>query len=367
MSHSVLTPPPVADSAQDLALAAALGGLLPSQAPLALKPYQLSSPCLAWEHWPVLLLEFARSRGLQPAELQEAAGLGSAATAPALLSPQQLLRLMAVVQQELASADTAFVLGQLSLPGHYGLPSHALSQAENLDQALQLLVAHAGRLSPLLTPRLLRHGDEIILLWTEACGVSAAQRGFVVDLQMSAVTAMCQWLGGERLPWRYSFNRTQPRDLSQHAVFLGPDLQFDCQVDAMRLPAAYLGKTWPRGVPGSMAAQALAQGAEPAARARGLLAALYDYLLPRYREAPSLDEAAAFFGVSSATFKRHLAQHGTHYQAQVDQVRTHVALYLLLLQGRSNEGVALQLGFHDRSNFRRSFKRWTGLVPSLLA
>lgn len=348
-------------SGPDQALAAALLGLCPPVGEVQ-TPYQIGSRCLAWEHWPVLLLEFARSRGLDPAALQREADLSAGAT----ISPQQLLSLLGQIQQALAAADTPFVLGQLSLPGHYGLPSHALAQAASLDQALQLLVTHAGRLSPLLTPRLLRHGDELILLWTEACGVPAAQRGFVVDMQMSAVTAMCQWLGGERLPWSYSFNRTRPRDLSQHAVFLGPQLQFDCQVDAMRLPLALAGKTWPRGVQLSMAAQALAQGAEPASRGRGLLAALYEYLLPRFREPPTLDQAAARFGVSPATLKRHLALHGTHYQAQVDQVRTHVALYLLLLQGRSNEVVATQMGFHDRSNFRRSFKRWTGLVPSLL-
>lgn len=348
---------------QDEALAAALLGLCPPVVAAPAPPYQLGSRCLAWEHWPVLLLEFARSRGQDPAALQREAGLA----ANAQISPQQMLCLLGRIQQALQSADTPFVLGSLSLPGHYGLPSHALAQATSLGEALQLLVAHAGRLSPLLTPRLLRHGDELILLWTEACGVPAAQRGFVVDMQMSAVTAMCQWLGAERLPWRYSFNRTRPRDLSQHAVFLGPQLQFDCQVDAMRLPLGLGSKTWPRGVQMSMAAQALAQGAEPASRGRGLLAALYEYLLPRYQAPPTLDQAAAHFGVSPATLKRHLAQHGTHYQAQIDQVRTHVALYLLLLQGRSNEGVATQLGFHDRSNFRRSFKRWTGLVPSLLA
>ncbi len=348
---------------QNQALASALLSLCPTLGANQTAPYQLGTRCLAWAHWPVLLLEFARSRGLDPATVQREAGL-SAATQ---ISPQQLLALLGAVQQQLQSADTPFVLGQLSLPGHYGLPSHALAQACNLGHALQLLVSHAGHLSPLLTPRLLEHGDELILLWTEACGVPAAQRGFVVDMQMSAVAAMCQWLGGERLPWRYSFNRTRPRELSQHAVFLGQDLQFDCQVDAMRLPLILATKAWPRGVPGSMAEQALAQGAEPASQARGLLAALYDHLLPRYRDAPSLDQAAGAFGVSSATLKRHLAQHGTHYQAQVDQVRTHVALYLLLLQGRNNEVVASQLGFHDSSNFRRSFKRWTGLVPSLLA
>jgi AraC-like DNA-binding protein len=28
--------------------------------------------------------------------------------------------------------------------------------------------------------------------------------------------------------------------------------------------------------------------------------------------------------------------------------------------------VARHLGFHDSANFRRSFKRWTGVTPSLL-
>jgi len=324
--------------------------------------YEIGSRCLPWEHQAALVLEFARSRELDVKALLTAAELQPAA----LLSPQQLLRLLAELQRQLPGADTPFVLGQLSLPGQSGLPSHALLQAGSLAQALHLLVDYAGRLSPLLTPRLLMHSEELILMWTEACGVGAAQRSFIIDMQMSALSAMCQWLGGKRLPWRYSFNRTRPRDLSQHAVFLGHELQFDCQVDAMRLPAACLNRAWPRGSSANLAAQALAQGADPAASARGLLAALYDLLLPRYREPPSLEAAAQMFGISSATLKRRLAQHGTHYQAQIDQVRTHVAIYLMQLQGRSHEAVAAELGFHDRSNFRRSFKRWTGMTPGLL-
>lgn len=346
----------------DLMQSALTGMCPPAGAPV----YQQGTRLIHWEHQIALVLEFARSRELPGAELLRDAGM----QITSLASPQQLLALLAALQRQLASSDTPFVLGQLSLPGHYGLPSHSLLQAANLGQALQTLVDHAARLSPLLTPRLLRHGDEVILLWTEACGVGAVQRSFVVDMHMCAVSAMCQWLGGVPLPWRYSFNRTRPRDLSQHSVFLGAALQFDCQIDAMRLPAALLDRPWPRGGAAgmsNMAAQALAQGADATSRSRGLLAALYDYLLPKFREAPTLEQAADAFGVSSATLKRHLALHGTHYQAQLDQVRTHVALYLLLLQGRSNEVVAAELGFHDRSNFRRSFKRWTGLTPGSLS
>lgn len=321
--------------------------------------YQLGTRCLPWDQQASLVLEFARSRGVEPSALLEAAEIAPAAA----ISPRELLALLAALQRRLPDADTPFVLGQLSLPGHCGLPSHALAQTGDLRAALRLLCAHAARLSPLLTPRLIERPDEVILVWTDACGLGAAQRGFVVDMQMSAVTALCRWRGGQVLPWRYSFNRTRPRDLAQHVVFLGGDLRFGCQFDAMRLPLS-APMRWPPSH--GMAAAALASGADPASGARGLLAALYDWLLPRHREAPPLDAAAAAFGVSAATLKRHLAAHGTHYQAELDQVRGHVALYLMLLEGRGSDAVAAALGFQDRSNFRRSFKRWTGLLPSLL-
>lgn len=332
-------------------------------APFGGPRFELDSPCLPWEQHAVGILELARSRDLPPEDLLRRAGLARRA----LLSPQQLLSLMDALQQALPAGDTPFLLGQLSLPGHAGLASHALLQAGTLGEALSILCLYAGRLSPLLTPRLLHHGDEVLLLWTDACGLKPSQRSFVVDLHMSAVKSLCQWQGGGALPWRFCFNRTRPRDLSQHVVHLGADLSFGCQIDAMRLPAACLTQGWLRSTSPNLALRALQEGADPRAEGRGLLAALHDWLLPRYREAPSLEQAAQAFGLSPATLKRRLAHHGTHYQAQWDQARSHVALYLLLLQGRSSEAIASELGFHDRSSFRRSFKRWTGQTPGAAA
>ena len=40
--------------------------------------------------------------------------------------------------------------------------------------------------------------------------------------------------------------------------------------------------------------------------------------------------------------------------------------YLYRVKGYSNEEVAAYLQFNDSTNFRRSFKRWTGLSPSAL-
>jgi AraC-like DNA-binding protein len=41
-------------------------------------------------------------------------------------------------------------------------------------------------------------------------------------------------------------------------------------------------------------------------------------------------------------------------------------LYLFQTRRADNDEVARHLGFHDATNFRRSFKRWTGQTPGLL-
>ena len=121
--------------------------------------YELDQPCLAATDHAVLLAEFARSRGLALPPLA-----GS-------ISPRRLLELLAPLQAQ-GGPDAAFVIGRHWLPGHYGLASQALQEAPDLVEALRLLCAHAGRLTPLLTPRLLLDGErELVLVWTEACGL----------------------------------------------------------------------------------------------------------------------------------------------------------------------------------------------------
>lgn len=335
-------------------LQAQLDALLPQGlggSAACLPPYEIDTACLPVADHAALLAEFARHRGIDLPWPE-----------PALISPRELIALLAPLRE--AGADSAFALGQLLLPGHYGLASQALQQAGGLVETLQLLCRHAGRLTPLLTPRLLVDERELILVWTDACGLPAGLRGFVVDLHMSAVASLCAWRAGRRLPWRFSFNRTAPRDRAQHAVHLGPELHFGCQVDAMRLPHADAEGHWPAS-PG-LAATALARQADPQALRRGLLAALGDRLLRQLAEPPGLEPLAAEFGHSPATFKRRLARHGTHYQAEVDRMRALVALYLLGPRGQGRDAVAQALGYFDGANFRRSFKRWTGIAPGAL-
>ena len=327
--------------------------------------YQSATRFIPARHQAALLLEYAHSRELDADAVLRGTHLfeRDMLSPETLISPADYLRLLGNVQTGLKAPDTSFMLGQLLLPGHYGNLSHALLHACSLRQAITILISYQASLSPLLAPQLAIHGDNAVLYWTDSC-VTPALRGFVVEMMMAAVAGMSRWLTGERLPWQFRFNRTQPPHIEQYAVHLGTALRFHDYLDAMSLPAALLDRPWPRG--SAMAVSAALAGVPECDKGRSLLANLYAYLSEHVRQAPSLEQTSSAFAVSPATFKRHLAAHGTHFQAELDLVRAHTTLQLIDTHGYSNEQIAEWLGFHDANNFRRSLKRWTGVTPSTL-
>lgn len=326
--------------------------------------WQAGERCIASQHQPALVLAYARSRELDARAVLPGTGLEDWQPADPghALSATEYLRLLANVAAGLKSADTSFQLGQQMLPGHFGAISHALMHAHSLRDAIGLLLRFPIPLSPLLAPRFAEEDGLAILYWTESFG-TARQRGFVVEMQMTAFSAMCRWLCGEPLPWRFCFNRTQPRYSEQHEVHLGSRLRFNCHLDALLIDAAWLDRPWPRA--NRTAAAIALRHVDPLLERRALLSAVHDYLSDNIRRGPTLEQTASAFDVSPATLKRHLARHGSHFQAELDQVRAHTSLRLMH-RGYDNDAVARYLGFHDANNFRRSFKRWTGLTPMLL-
>lgn len=318
--------------------------------------YEADAVFIPAGQWPSLIRGHAERRDIVLQPVGTASGC----------SPRDMLALLADLARQ-DSPDSAFALGQYWWPGHDGALSHALLQSRDAAEALSLLVRWQARLSPLLAPRVVLGPQQAVLYWVDACG-APAQRNYLVDLHMSAVVSLCRWLSGQSLPWTFCFNRPPPREAALHEVHLGTTLRWNCQLDAMALDLAWLHLPWPRGQ--GSAAEAARQAWSAAAPIRGVrasvLTALYDHLRDRIRTGPTLECTAQAMGCSPATLKRMLARHGTHFQAELDQVRAHAALHLFHHLGWSNDAVAIFLGFHDAANFRRSFRRWTGFTPKLL-
>lgn len=336
---------------------------------MTLSWYECDTRFIAAHYQPATLIDLAISRDVDSHRLLRGTGLfhDDILAGQLRISAQQFIRLIDNSQRELAADDSSFLFGQRLLPGHYDAASHALLHAGNLHEALRLLVRQRAVLSPLLAPRLLVDEQHAYLYWLDACGCGE-QRRFLVEASMTAVSAASRWLSGERLPWQYQFSHAQPRYIEQYWLNLGEAVHFERQVDVMSIAREYLHRPWPQAsaTVGQVARQRSQEQLHQLGVQASLLDRVYAHLQANIRQPLNLDAVAQAFEMSPATLKRKLQKHGTHFQEQLDLARKHVALYLYQVKGYSNEEVAGYLQFHDTTNFRRSFKRWTGFSPSAL-
>lgn len=318
---------------------------------------------------PASLIDLALARGVNEHRLLQGTGLfhEDILTGNQLISPRQFLRLIANAQQQMQADDTSFLLGQQWLPGHYGAASHALSHAASLQEALERLVRLQPLLSPLLRLRLRVDERHLWLDWVDSFG-AGNQAIFLVEAGMAAVTGMSQWLSGQRLPWAFYLRHGQPRYTEQYWVHLGEQLRFDSPLNQMCLPRDLLYQPW-AGASATAGQVAEREGLSAVAglpAPHSLLDNLHDYLREHIRQPLRLEGVAEAFNMSPATLKRKLHKHGSGFQEQLDQARSSMAMELYQSRGYSSEEVADYLNFTDRANFRRSLRRWTGLLPSEL-
>lgn len=331
--------------------------------------YDSDSRFIAAHHLPAALIDLARSRHIDTHHLLRGCGLfyEDIITGTAQLSPQQFLRLIANARRLLDAADSSFLYGQRLWPGHYGAASLLLEQADHLLQALERLSQYRALLSPLLTPVLRLDEQYLHLYWRESCAMGE-QTLFLLEASMTAVVALARRQQHEQLPWRFQFAHPEPAYVEQYWVHLGDALAFDCPCTVMSVPREYLLRPWPGA--GSTAQQVARQACDAQLNTWGwqtsFLDQLHDHLLAQLRQPLSLERVACAFATSPASFKRRLARQGTHFQEQLDCARRDLALYLYQVKGYGNDEVAQMLGFNDNTNLRRSFKRWTGRLPSEL-
>jgi AraC-like DNA-binding protein len=76
-----------------------------------------------------------------------------------------------------------------------------------------------------------------------------------------------------------------------------------------------------------------------------------------------MEELANTHNMSERTLRRRLAEEETSYRDLLDEVRSHLAREYLRDTPLTVVDIASLLGFEDVANFRRAFRRWTGLAP----
>ncbi|WP_410211904.1 AraC family transcriptional regulator ligand-binding domain-containing protein [Aquirhabdus sp.] len=145
-----------------------------------------------------------------------------------------------------------------------------------------------------------------------------------------------------------------------------PKLYFNQAANQFRFSAHMLDQSISTANP-AMAQLVISQGESELARL-GLtenwldrVRALLECQAGQYPDLPSI---AAQLHLSERTFKRKLAEQNLSFSELLESVMLRDAYALLQSSALSIDEVSQRLGYQDRSNFTRAFKRWTGQTPS---
>ncbi|MEC5343125.1 AraC family transcriptional regulator ligand-binding domain-containing protein [Brenneria populi] len=333
--------------------------------------YECDERFIVGHHQPGILIDLALSRDIGGHRLLRGTGvfLEDIAAGTARFSQRQFGQFIDNSIRLLDADDSSFLFGQRSLPGCYGNFSHVLQQADNLQQALDDVTRFCSLFSPLLAPRMHLDDRYLCLYWPQS-GADAGRQRFLLEAAMTSIVALGRSLCPQRpLPWRFLFNYRQPRHIEQYWVHLGDGLSFDQPLNMMLLPVEYARLASPHANSTVCAAvrQQCQQQLATLGPHRGFIDYFYDHLRRNLREPLNLERIAATLGMSPATLKRKLRKHDSSFQQQWDRVRKHTALFLYWFNGLNNEEVAQHLNISDINNFRRTFRRWTGVTPSFLS
>ncbi|MCF2860842.1 AraC family transcriptional regulator ligand-binding domain-containing protein [Pseudoalteromonas sp. Cnat2-41] len=308
------------------------------------------------------IAELALARGADLHKLLRGTGIFS----DDLLDPHsrfshhQLMRLLAQYHGQFPHPDAGFLLGQ-QLLNELGTVGQALLSAPTVGDSLRMLQRLYQHIAPLVHVRYHLYQRQVHVFITPTLAPESKATELLMQAYSSAFYALLKRLSQGYPHCHFDFACKRPRHMYEFEHNLGTRLRFAQPVYKWSFAASMLRCTndnvsllrWQR------------LQSQPRCESPPYFIDALCQLLSRQPHL-SLAALAQHMAMSPATFKRKLKEHGWRFSQLQQQQQTLRAVYLLSIRDKGNDYVANRLAFYDTPNFRRAFKRWTGLTPSEL-
>lgn len=329
--------------------------------------FELSDKRFQASQLAVPLIELCIQRGANTHGLLRGTGLfyPQIKQAPELISAAQLFALISQAEKQVKSQDLSFLLGRRVLLNQPDAMRQMLLNGRNLADTLRMLHCYQHQVLPLAYFKKESTKHHHYMLFNSAFG-SASQQRFWVELTFTAINAGCKQLFGHQIPLHFYFAFPRPRNIYQYEENLGHRLHFDQPLTMLSVEQKWLHQPLPNSDKDMryQGWQFNQQQRKTRPRTVGLVQAISVYL--NQRKNANLEEVATQLQLSPASLKRKLREHQLSFTQVQDQVRRQQAVFELKIRNSSNQQVAERLNINNLNNFRRAFKRWTGMTPSQL-
>jgi AraC-like DNA-binding protein len=310
--------------------------------------------------------DVVKSLGISPAELFEPAGIDPASLGVpgARIPVQTFADLLLRARRVTGNEAIGILLGlqmRASAHGYLGFAAMTASTVrEALDTATRFVSTRTNALGLSL-----HVGESTASLVIEERADFGEARADVLFALAVGIWQMGDALTGRQLQGSADFAFPQPAYARSFAD-VGPMLRFGQPVTQLVFDASALDLPLTMADPVSrqIAYSELERSLEELGSEQDILTRARKLAARANGGFRSLDEVADALHLSTRTLKRRLAAQGATYSELLEEQRRERAIMLLRSPGLSLDEVADRLGYSDPSNFRRAFRRWTGLSPA---
>jgi AraC-like DNA-binding protein len=317
------------------------------------------------------LIGLQQSLGLSPARVLAAAGLGEAEVAsPATrVSIDQVLAAYQAFVEETADPLLAYRLGRAFHTTTYGTYGFAMLSSADLGKALAVAVEYHRLSTPLVTIRLDVEGPSAV--WRVEPIPHPSLFGplyeFVTRLHLGISLALHHELTGgvlASMDLGLAFDAS-PGETDGLGEIGAVQVERARGASFIRFDEALLRQPTQMGsaAVNRMLLQICDEQIQTLRKREGLAGQVRTLLITNGFRILGLDAAADRLGVTERSLRRRLAAEGTSFRAVHDEVQLQAAIAYLRDTTLTVEAIAEAMGYSEAANFRRAFRRWTGLAP----
>lgn len=311
----------------------------------------------------------APERGVQPEHLCRGLGFG----VEDLLRPSTRVsyrQASLMIQRALAAiADPALglTLGTRGNMGSMGLIGHAMAMCKTLGAAMELGLKHLVLTGAVGYRMELRPTDSWVALELEHSFPDPEIQAFITEEAFASTLTYGRTLtGGALQATRVDFMHADRGNGDFARQVFGAPVYFGCARNRFVIESRSLELPVPTHHPLGLhqALDLLDAYSQQEQVKDDLCSAVERAAYKALTAGIHLEDVARALNMSGRTLRRRLVASGVSFEGLVENVRKTRALSLLTHSSIAVEKVAAETGYSDVRNFRRAFKRWTGVSPS---
>jgi AraC-like DNA-binding protein len=268
--------------------------------------------------------------------------------------------------QATGETGLGLAVGRVETLGSFGLLGLAMMTSPTFGEAMKVGIDHHRVSGSLLDVSFEVVGPREVALAAWPRFNDAPLLPFLCEELFSSSLAIARELIGQSFnPSRLELTYAQPAHVQDYANYFQCELVFGARYNRVILDVQWLEHPLPTHNP-LTAQQALAlctQQHDANGVQQEIVASVERLLRSHLRQQPRLPDVARMLNMSERSLRRRLAEGGRIFREIHDRVRAERALELLHGGNLSVAEIGLEIGFSDPREFRRAFKRWTGMPP----